>query len=223
MGSFMRYGRVYVFAQENDSLYGKYQSYFDPRRMGVFTDMGEICSAVEEILKKMSPGTDSRILVVWLGMEILARGFSRLPEKVEPGDWGEISSSEDLCAKIDAIGANFLDAEDTSVSKGNRREREKIEETYDVRPDIEKLILDGPVNGIHTMVTFPATGLMKREDMRFLRVENFNKKIAFGKETDEYDNLGYPDTRNFVPDLDADSAVFNGGGPSVVFKPYRLR
>jgi hypothetical protein len=235
--------KVYIFADEDDELYSQYRDKFEKLADGntiITTDLAKICGVIDGIRTNLKSG-DGRSLIVWLGLELIAEEFSFLPEKSSgahipssapaPSGPESFSAVDKLTADIDAM-LNAVMGNDGTPKAAEKsggsvegaiadwvKDIDKSgESAYNIGPDIQDIITRGPRYGVFTLAAYSSYKLLR--DTKFVKVENFEHKIAFKMSTDESSN--YLGRGAHASGLDDITAVYYDGIGVKSFRPYEL-
>ncbi len=212
--------QIYVFSDERDELFYKYQSElksFNSDRIVIVSNLSKICRIIDGMLDNARDGKKPRTLLVWLGIESIGSDMSLYSEKLDEKKEVKDNSINTLMSELDDLLAGIEASEKKNPISISECEKINESDIYDARDDISKLISIGPRFGIHNLITYSSVKTLRQS--KFVKPENFEHKIAFKMSRDDWSN--YLERLHYNSELDDISAIYyDGGSSSHLFRPY---
>lgn len=217
--------RICVMADENDDLYlacerelKELQGMDD--RIEILTEYSDICREVlkleSEMEKRRKIQEKETVMILWLGLDNMAREFSYYPERQVKPRQEKKSAFESRVSDMDSRFASLFGTEG-ELPKEETQEKE--EAVFNASENIRALIEEGPKRGIYNFVFYPSALSLKT--VRFAKLEYFKCKIGFYMDDDSA--LDYFGKSRLMQDVSEETAVYYDGGKNARhFLPYKV-
>jgi hypothetical protein len=222
-----------ILAGEDDDLYREWRHVFSKLyddNAGEIVGIKNICGALS-YYSSYKEVQDSRLLLVWLGIENLAIEFLELPEMEEAfrvNRRGKTPASDHARSQTDMDLDSMLGEirNEAAGASEERHEDDASGDEEDVRlfngiPVIQGLLSHGYRSGLYSMITYASVKQMKTRGRTLFDQGLFEHKIALKMSRE--DSTNYLGRGEYASSLDEISAVYYDGGSSLRrFRPYLL-
>lgn len=217
--------RICVIADENDDLYLACERELKELermddRIEILTKYSDICKGIlkleSEMEKRRKIQEKEAVMILWLGLDNMAREFSYYPEKPVKKYQEKKSTFDSLVFNTDSKFAALFG---TAGELPKEEAQEQEEAAFNASENIRALIEEGPKRGIYNFVFYPSALSLKT--VRFAKLEYFKCKIGFYMDNDSA--LDYFGKSRLMQDVSEETAVYyDGGKKGRHFLPYKV-
>jgi len=234
--------KVYILADESDEIYFQNKKLLlslEDNICTITTKIETICGIISDI-KDILRHDNSKILIVWLGLEYLTNEFKNLLAKKPISEHTKqtfkgstistYTSVNEFITKTRTnlkakLGSDYnSEKKQEIITEYNQQELNSYDQTenksYNAISDIQEITEKGYRNGIFSLVTYSSIISIKR-DTDYIKPVNFKHKIALEMPLNDYQSF-FSLSSNYNA-LDKKTAVYyDGGSVTRAFRPYKL-